>query len=506
METTASLRQRPCKGRLEEDMLEEARSHQQAGRLAEAAALLAQRADAGGDGEEAWYARWQYARCLRDLGDEGGFLRQALMAFNQRPQRAEPLYDLARFYRQRSMNDASVLFCEAGLAVPRPEPGALFLEEFVYTAGLREEYSIAANYARDPARKERGYAACNWLALNREIPSGSRDLARYNLEFYAQPAGVMMPSFAARPIGFALPDGSRPMNPSVARWGSLIVLVLRSINYSVTEDGRYEPADTSLHLTRNFLLSLNDALEVASSAEILPPADLPKPAFEDRSAFADLRLFAWRDGLWCTACYRELTPRGWYEQVLARIDGYPRGPCRLSDWRVLRPQSPERNEKNWMPRVVGDELQFIYKCDPTRVLDEALLTVVETTPAIAADEFKGGSQAIPFDAGPWRGTGGGWLALIHEVREWITDGRRSYRHRFVWFDEASVLRRVSRPFYFSKTGIEFAAGLAWHPDGKHLLVSYGVRDSEAWIGTVEAEEVRTHTGGCGVAAVRHALA
>jgi hypothetical protein len=143
-----------------------------------------------------------------------------------------------------------------------------------------------------------------------------------------------------------------------------------------------------------------------------------------------------------------------------------------------------------MPRVIGDELQFIYKCDPTRVLDDGMRTLVETTPAIAAAEFKGGSQAIPFDACPWHGTRGGWLVLIHEVRERISDGWRDYRRRFVWFDEASVLRGVSRPFYFSKPGIEFAVGLAWHPDGKRLLISYGVRDSEAWIATVDAGEVR----------------
>ena len=60
-----------------------------------------------------------------------------------------------------------------------------------------------------------------------------------------------------------------------------------------------------------------------------------------------------------------------------------------------------------MPHVAGDRLQFIYLCDPTRILDEQARKVVETTPPIAAEQFRGGSQAIAFD--------GGWLALIHEV-------------------------------------------------------------------------------------------
>ncbi len=457
-----------------------AESHREAGRMAEAAESYAKRAEMGGGDEEEWYARVQQARCLRELGDEGGFLSRALAAFDQRPQRAEPLYDLARFYRERGMHEASVLFSEPGLALPPPEEDALFVEDFVYTAGLQEEYAIAANYSRDPARKDRGHAACNRLALDRDVPSGSRNLARSNLFFYIEPAGAMMPSFAARPVWFTPPDGYHATNPSVARRGGQIVLAQPSVNYTLTEDGHYHtPNGAPIH-TRNFLLRLDDDLEIRSTAEILPPADMPQPSYPRVPGFDDLRLFAWRDGLWCCATSHEMTPEGWREQVLARIDERAPEACRLTDWRVLRPQEPRRHEKNWMPQVAGDRLQLIHQCDPTRVLDEQAQTVVEAIPAIAAEQFGGGSQAIAFDNGS--------LALIHEMEE--RDGGRYYRHRFVWFDEANVLRGVSRAFYFHRKGIEFAAGLAWHPDGKRLLVSYGVGDSEAWIATLDAGEVR----------------
>ncbi|HTX49998.1 MAG TPA: hypothetical protein VME40_11480, partial [Caulobacteraceae bacterium] len=112
--------------------------------MAQAAEFYVRRADAGGDWDS-WHSRLQAARCRRELGDSAQFLRLALEAFNQRPSRAEPLYDLARFYRERSMYGASWLFCEAGFAIPHPGPNAPYLEPYVYDAGLLEEYSIAAN-------------------------------------------------------------------------------------------------------------------------------------------------------------------------------------------------------------------------------------------------------------------------------------------------------------------------------------------------------------------------
>jgi glycosyltransferase involved in cell wall biosynthesis len=464
-----------------------AQSYRDAGRTEEAAVTYAKRAAMGGWDEEAWNARLQEARCLRKLGDDAGYIRQALAAFNQRPQRAEPLYDLARFYREKGMNEASLLFSEAGLAIKWPEQDILFIEDFVYKAGLREEYAIAANYARDPVRKDRGFAVCNGLALDRSIGDGPRDLAWSNLYFYVQPATTMMPSFTTRPVGFTAPDGYRPINPSVARMGKQIVLAQRTVNYAMTENGlQYQTKDGDAIRTRNFLLRLGDDLGIESATEILPPADMPEPVYKGVIGFEDLRLFA-RDGeLWGSACVREFTPEAWCEQVVARID--ESNGCRLTDWRVLHPAGPRMHEKNWMPKVKAatkeagrDALQFVYLCDPTRIVDEQAATVSEVPAPISAQRFRGGTQLIAF--------AGGWLALIHEVQWRPAENKRYYLHRFVWFDDANTLRKVSRPFFFNKKGVEFAAGLAWHPDESRLLISYGVANSESWIATVHADDV-----------------
>jgi len=218
-----------------------------ADRLKEAAQAYAMRAEMSAD-EEAWYARVQEARCLRMMGDEGGFVRQALAAFDQRPQRAEPLYDLARFCRERGMNTASILFSEAGLAVPTPDEDAPFVEEFVYSAGLKEEFALAAYYAPEPARRTRGRKVCNWLALARVVPEGSRNLARSNLHFYAEPAGPIMPSLAACPVGFAAPEDYRLAHPSVALHGGRIFLLQPAV----------EPRHPAQ--TRHFLLQLSEDL------------------------------------------------------------------------------------------------------------------------------------------------------------------------------------------------------------------------------------------------------
>ncbi|MER9581974.1 glycosyltransferase [Mesorhizobium sp. M0276] len=464
-----------------------AQSYRDAGRTAEAAVAYAKRAQMGGWDEEAWNARLQEARCLQKLGDDAGFIRQALAAFNQRPQRAEPLYDLARFYRENGMNEVSVLFSEAGLAIKRPEQDILFLEDFIYTTGLQEEFAIAANYSPDPVRKDRGFAVCNWLALNRTVTDEHRQLARSNLFFYAQSANTMMPSFSARPIGFTPPEGYRPSAPSVSRLGDQIVLVQPTVGNPVIEDAQLNTPSKMQIRTRNFLVHLSDDLGVQSTAEILPSVDVPEATGSAALGIEAIRLFAWRDQLWTIACARASEADGWCP-VMARVDDRGPGPYQMTDRRVLSCLASEFHGRSWMPLVkpagintAVEQLQFFSAGDPLRIVDGQGQTLSENAPAVSADQFKDGTQAIAFQ--------GGWLALVHEVRPWPNEARLYTHHRFVWLDDASRLAKIGRPFFFNEKGVEFAAGLTWHPNGERLLISYGVADRESWIAVVDASEV-----------------
>jgi hypothetical protein len=289
-----------------------------------------------------------------------------------------------------------------------------------------------------------------------------------------------MPSFSAQPVGFTPPEGWHATNPSIARSGEQTVILQRCVNYTLTDDGEYKTADGSPIATRNFLLHLNPDLRIGSSTEVLPPVDPPRPAFDLVLGFEDARPFVWRGDLWCSAKVRQLTPEGWCDQVLARIDCPPSGVRRLTDWYILTPEGPRQHEMNWIPVAEGDDLRFVTSCDPVRVVNDKARTVTETMSPLATELFPGGSQGIAFDRG--------WLALVHEASE--SGGRQSYWHRFVWFDAEFALHGVSRRFYLQQPGVESAAGLAWHPDGERLLISFGVKDCEAWFATVEAEEVR----------------
>jgi glycosyltransferase involved in cell wall biosynthesis len=445
---------------------------------AEAVKAYQRRVELGGWSEEAWYAQLQVARCMLHQGNENGFVRNALAAWNLRPHRAEPLYDLARFHRDRGENVPATLFAVQGMRIPWPKDDSLFIEDSTYSWGLKEEYAISGYYV--PEHIERAATVCDALALSPKVPARVRNQARRNLRFYARPLQELLPSFRPERVCFDPHPGWHAMNPCVLRWNNELWMLQRTVNYIMTAGGDYVTDGDEPVRTRNFLLRLDQSFAVLHAAELPLPADLPPPVFGRVLGFEDIRIFVRNDALWGTATVREQNKDGWCETTLFRIEGAGTDTPRIADWRVIRPAGDQpRHEKNWMAVASGKDLRFIYSVAPTLIVDDRARVLMQRPAPWAADQLRGGSQAIPF--------GPGWLALCHEH---VSFGKaRFYLHRFVWLDRSGVLRRISPPFNLIRTGIEFVAGLAWHPDGKRLVISFGVADAESWIGCVQAADL-----------------
>ena len=453
-------------------------SYFDAGNWDRAAHYYKRRVELGGWAEEVWNAQLHYAHCLGNLGDHAGFVWGMLKAYEMRPQRAEVLYDLAHFFRERGSNFSSLLFSEVGLRQPRPAD-QLFVNDYVYAAGLREEFSICAYY--DERRRGAGASEANRLALDRNASPSAREQARHNLFWYLQPLKAQVPSFYPTKLPFHTPEGWAAMNPSVInRHGNPLILI-RTVNYAITQDGRYvmrsAPDAPVVIDTRNWLMRLGPNGTVASSSLIHLP-ELPPPEFPLVRGFEDSRLFEWKGELWTISTVRELTREGWCEQVLSPIinaDGLRYG------GQVIKVLPKERrHEKNWMPwpREDGD-LHFVYRLGCLIAPNGDF--VCHHDNKLDLDHISGGTQVI--EIAPKL-----YLALVHEARTIPGKSTRYYQHRFVEFFADGSVMNVSPPFFFHDRQIEFAAGLALF--GSRLMVSYGVRDEEAWIATMDLDEVQ----------------
>lgn len=457
-----------------------AQSFRDAGRYQEALRWYRRRAEMGGWEEEAWYASLQAARCLRSLGDMAGFRAAAAAAFQMRPHRAEPLYDLALSLREAGQYEAAMGFCELATHIPWPAQDQLFVEDYVYRDGIRQEIAICGYYCASDQRKQAGRYACNSLAIDPDALPEVRNKARENLVYYSRRADELFASPESRRLDFSTPDGWIANNPSILATDGGYLCVIRLVNFTTPDGVHFDTLDGGPVRTRNLLFELDADLGETRRCELTMPADLPPPKYDLVQGIEDMRLVSRGEDLLVAGTYRQNTPEGWCEMVLARVGECNDGVRGLGESRILSVGGARRHEKNWMPVCRNGELSFVYSCDPTRLVDATGRTISESRPIGALDHLRGGSQLVPFD--------GGWLALTHEVV--VLGNGRHYLHRFVWFDADFGLRRVTEPFSFSGQPIEFAAGLAWDIEGDRLLASYGVMDSQCWIAAITAAAIR----------------
>lgn len=465
-----------------------AQSYRDAGKPSEAAKWYQRRIAAGGWAEEVWSARTSLAACRRDMGDIGEFIRCNLAAYDFRPSRAESLYDLAKYFREKGENATSLIFSEAGMKIPL-STDALFVNDYVYKQGLKDEFAICAFYV--PGRRGDGFRVCDELALTRGYEHSSA-LADANLLHYMVPLHDHCRSVQLRQINFQAEENWIAMNPSICLHRGEMKALVRTVNYRMDEHGRYliratdGTANNSNPInTRNWLVPLGRTFNTITQIEIVPRESVACE-YPLVIGFEDARIFDNDNNLYISATVRQRCADGIAEQTLARIGGpIVSGGDKLGlDTVTPMLRTPRLYEKNWMPiqSKAGDQpIRFMYR--PGHVVNHTGADLLcHPATKLRTNSFSGSSQLVEFD--------GGWLGIIHEAHVYLdAPHKRYYSHRFVWYDQDFRLGKVSPPFYFKDKVIEFVAGMCWHPDGMSLVISFGYRDCEAWLCQVDPTEV-----------------
>ena len=142
------------------------------------------RAVKGGWDEEVWYSVYRVAicKCLLNRPWEEA-QDHFLQAYNLRPTRSEPLYQLSRIHRQNNNPRIAYLFAKQAATIPFPSNDILFLSHDIYDWMCLDELAATAFYVDDMMS---GLEASNRLLEDKKFPEEHKERIVANFQQYAQ--------------------------------------------------------------------------------------------------------------------------------------------------------------------------------------------------------------------------------------------------------------------------------------------------------------------------------
>ena len=167
-----------------------AQTYRDLDRLPEAIELYRRRASMGDWEEEVFYSQYQLGVLTARTGDHEKALAALLQAWEIRPTRAEPLYDLAWMLRARRQHHAAHMIAARGIGIPVSDD-TLFVHRWIYEWGLLFEYSIAAYWT---GHHRAALDACDRLLAMSLLPVAYREQTKANRAYCVRALGEDAPA------------------------------------------------------------------------------------------------------------------------------------------------------------------------------------------------------------------------------------------------------------------------------------------------------------------------
>jgi len=149
-----------------------AQAYWQLGDFVNARKWYARRGEMGGWDEEVYVAMFRVAESMANLGAPWPEVQEAyLKAWECRPNRAEPLYVIARRYREEQRYRLGYLFAKRAAEIPMPEQDILLVHADVYGWRALDEQAVCASWIDKQAE---AFALCRRLLARPELPEHDR--------------------------------------------------------------------------------------------------------------------------------------------------------------------------------------------------------------------------------------------------------------------------------------------------------------------------------------------
>jgi len=446
--------------------------------------------------EETWYSFYSIGICYEQLNLWAYAVDAYLKAFLRRPSRIEPIYKIAKYYRDRDEHHLAMIFFQKCLQVPYPKQDILFVEGQLYKYEVPWHTSISAYYT---GQKEIGHYALERAVRAKNVPYYIRNGSYYNARFYMKPVPGLLKTTNIRPK--CLPPNYLPCNPSLLVQDNNLWVNCRCVSYSQLNARNYRALEPDgIFRTKNILQIYKENPPLLSHENTSPLLSHEHLILNQQfgpfvhscqvRGAEDVRIFWWKKNMYATCTSLEHTPDNRPKLCLMEFDEKCDEVVKVIR---LHGHDDHAVQKNWLPFVQNDELYFIYGYNPKltilkyigegRVqvhLEKDIFSEIETS------GYRGSSGPVKLPQEQ------GWLLSIHECHD-VNEGRR-YMHRFVWLDHDFSLKYLSNLFYFIyDKGVEINLSMALSTDEKRLYCAIGKEDSEAFVCEYDLEHVLDFT-------------
>ena len=265
-------------------------------------------------------------------------------------------------------------------------------------------------------------------------------------------------------------EGFKIFNPSISKTSQQHVMTFRCSNFTNCKSNSLLDRFSNFKKLSKRNFKSHVVLRFEASREMrLIDVELEGSKFD---ALEDVRPLEFKQSLILTGSARDSNDRmrmmfGVYDELRNRLSLKK---LHIKNSEMLKEQ---RDEKNWMPFVMNDELMFVYSVNPHVILrcevESGECVEVHRKQYDMPENIRGGHVAEHE---------GDYYGVVH-----TRVSANSYLTRFYKFDRNFEIVGVTDPFTFSDkpkydtTQIQFASGILI--EGDDVIVTYGEQDCES---------------------------